>query len=101
MIKLKDILIEANIIKKEDIAGGRMNGDDYGTDVFICKSCNWITSFQWDLGIEPPCYYEITSFPYYKKEREEIERQKHEIEKTIRKNRRSALFLTNRHPHRW
>jgi len=26
----------------------RINGDAYGTTVFICNVCDWKTSFQWD-----------------------------------------------------
>ena len=77
----------SEITKKEDIAGGRMNGDNYGTDVFICKSCNWITSFQWDQGSEPPQYYEIQYLPYFEKKWEEIQEKNRKIEQSIRKNR--------------
>ena len=37
--------------------GCRMNGDAYGTTVFMCADCKWKTSFQWDDSSEP-YYYE-------------------------------------------
>lgn len=37
--------------------GCRMNGDAYGTDVFICTTCQWKTSFQYDDSSDP-YYYE-------------------------------------------
>jgi hypothetical protein len=77
----------SEIDKKHDIAGGRMNGDCYGTDVFICKSCNWITSFQWDEGGDSPYYYEIQYLPYFEKKWEEIQEKNRKIEQSIRKNR--------------
>jgi hypothetical protein len=37
--------------------GCRMNGDAYGTTVFICDSCKWKTSFLWDES-SSDYYYE-------------------------------------------
>ncbi len=56
------------IEKKEHIAAYRFraSGDAYGTDVFICKKCNWTTSFHWDEAGECPLYYEIQYFDWYK-----------------------------------
>ncbi len=50
----------SNIEKIENKAGCRFSStcDAYGTDVFICKSCNWSTSFQWDEAGDGPYYYE-------------------------------------------
>lgn len=31
-------------------AGGRRNGDAYGTEVFTCQTCQWETSFMYDEG---------------------------------------------------
>ncbi len=59
------------IDKKHHIANGRMNGDCYGTDVFICKSCNYITSFEWDEGGDSSYYYETDYFKYNQKKEEE------------------------------
>jgi hypothetical protein len=60
---------------KHDIANCRMNGDAYGTDVFICKSCNWITSFYFDEGGDSPYYYEIIYFDYYKEKWAKIQEE--------------------------
>ncbi len=62
-----------NIEKIENIAAYRFrsNGDAYGTDVFICKSCNWSTSFQWDEGGDSSYYYEIDYYLNFYKEKEE------------------------------
>ncbi len=37
------------------------DGDAYGTDVFICKSCNWITSLLWDEA-SSSYYFELDYF---------------------------------------
>ncbi len=50
------------IIKTEHKAACRWNGDAYGTDVFICNECKWITSFQWDEADDGPYYYETQYF---------------------------------------
>ncbi len=68
-------------------ANCRMNGDAFGTDVFTCKLCNWITSFQWDEGGDYPYYYEIIYFDYYKEEWEKIQKIQREEYKQMRESR--------------
>ena len=50
---------KSEIQSTKDCAGVRMNGDDYGTEVFKCKACGWGTSFQYDEAAE--VYYYETS----------------------------------------
>lgn len=48
----------AQKISSEDIvAGCRMNGDGYGSTVFRCKACSFVTSFYYDEAAET-YYYE-------------------------------------------
>jgi hypothetical protein len=51
-----------NINKSEHRAGCRWSGDGYGTDVFTCNECKWITSFQWDEAGDSAYYYETEYF---------------------------------------
>ncbi len=51
-----------NINKSEHKSGCRWNGDAYGTDVFSCNECKWITSFQWDEAGDSAYYYETEYF---------------------------------------
>ena len=67
---------------KHDIANCRMNGDAYGTDVFICKSCNWITSFHWDEADDCPYYYEIIYLDYYKEKWAKIQEEERKDRET-------------------
>lgn len=59
----KCIKCNNNMEQKEYIAAYRFraSGDAYGTDVFTCNKCNWITSFMWDEASEI-YYYETTYF---------------------------------------
>ena len=50
-----------NIRKTSEVAGVRHNGDAYGTDVFVCSDCKWMTSFQYDDASET-YYYETVEF---------------------------------------
>ena len=50
---------KSEIQSTKDCAGVRMNGYDYGTEVFKCKACGWETSFQYDEAAE--VYYYETS----------------------------------------
>jgi uncharacterized protein with PIN domain len=43
---------------KHDVAAVRMNGDAYGTDVYSCQKCKWLTSYEWDDSSEH-YYYEL------------------------------------------
>lgn len=83
--------------KDHDIANGRMNGDCYGTDVFICKSCNWITSFQWDEAGDSEYYYEIEHFDYYeeyeKKIKEQIKKAREEREERNRQKKEEKINI--------
>lgn len=42
-------------------AGCRHNGDGYGTTVYTCKGCGWVTSFHYDES-SSPYYYETRTF---------------------------------------
>ena len=79
------------IIKKVHGANCRMNGDAFGTDVFICNSCNWVTSFQWDEGGDYPYYYEIIYFVYFKERWEKIQKEHREVEERIKKSREECI----------
>ncbi len=47
--------LKSEIEEERVPAGCRMNGDAYGTTVFTCKGCQWVTSFQWDDSSD--CFY--------------------------------------------
>lgn len=51
---------KSNIKEDVDCAGCRHNGDGYGTTVFTCSDCNWVSSFQYDEASSP--YYYETRF---------------------------------------
>lgn len=56
-LKKNPDLDKSNIEAKKHTAGCRMNGDAYGTTVFVCLDCKWETSFQWDDSSDD-YYYE-------------------------------------------
>ena len=45
---------------RKHVEGCRMNGDAYGTYVFECEECKWLTSFQYDDSGEPYFYETIS-----------------------------------------
>jgi len=47
-MKVCPICNDTNINFDRIVEGCRMNGDAYGTMVFNCANCKWITSFLWD-----------------------------------------------------
>lgn len=50
---------KSNIKEDKEVAGCRHNGDGYGTCVFTCQDCNWVTSFQYDEADNgSPYFYE-------------------------------------------
>eukprot|EP00307_Rebecca_sp_RCC1486_P014511 CAMPEP_0119418506 /NCGR_PEP_ID=MMETSP1335-20130426/18409_1 /TAXON_ID=259385 /ORGANISM="Chrysoculter rhomboideus, Strain RCC1486" /LENGTH=136 /DNA_ID=CAMNT_0007443757 /DNA_START=21 /DNA_END=431 /DNA_ORIENTATION=+ len=47
---------EQRISRKEIGAGCRQNGDGYGTEVFTCGACGFVTSFYYDEASVPSLY---------------------------------------------
>ena len=52
--------LEKQIEKKNHTQGCRMNGDGYGSTLFICVSCQWRTSFLYDDASD--VYYYETQY---------------------------------------
>lgn len=55
---------QTNMHCNEVIGGSKANGEEYGTNEYICKTpgCGWSTSFLWDDGSKKCLFFEANSW---------------------------------------